>query len=247
MENPTPFFLPHVWEGTVREPRKRGRLARKYVVFVYFWESCLGFTRGRGGRAWEGLPQTSVGGLALRLYLVAGALFSQGCDGRNCDLQISVKARLCCCSFGTRALVLLPEHSLRQVLSQRRVPRKPCPGSSLTYCNLQVWFLEKSVPPLTRWTQRPLKTKMRASLVAQWLRIHLPMQGTRVRALVREDPTCRGATEPVHHYYWACALEPASHNYWARVPQLLKPARLEPVLHNKRSHHNEKPAHRNKE
>ena len=29
----------------------------------------------------------------------------------------------------------------------------------------------------------------RASLVAQWLRICLPMQGTRVRALVWEDPT----------------------------------------------------------
>ena len=31
------------------------------------------------------------------------------------------------------------------------------------------------------------------------------------------------------------------------MPQLLKPMYLEPVLHNKRSHHNEKPAHRNKE
>ena len=31
------------------------------------------------------------------------------------------------------------------------------------------------------------------------------------------------------------------------MPQLLKPTRLEPVLRNKRSHHNEKPAHRNKE
>ena len=40
-----------------------------------------------------------------------------------------------------------------------------------------------------------------ASLVVQWLRIHLPMQGTRVRALVREDPTCRGATKPVRHNY----------------------------------------------
>ncbi|XP_057382114.1 acetoacetyl-CoA synthetase isoform X2 [Balaenoptera acutorostrata] len=37
------------------------------------------------------------------------------------------------------------------------------------------------------------------SLVAQWLRIRLPMQGTRVRALVWEDPTCRGATKPVRH------------------------------------------------
>ena len=72
------------------------------------------------------------------------------------------------------------------------------------------------------------------------------MQGTGVQALVQEDPTRRGATKPVHHNYWACALEPTSHNYWAHVPQLLKPARLEPVLCNKRSHRSEKPAH-NKE
>ena len=39
----------------------------------------------------------------------------------------------------------------------------------------------------------------RASLVVQWLRVCLPMQGTRVRALVWEDPTCRGATGPVSH------------------------------------------------
>ena len=39
------------------------------------------------------------------------------------------------------------------------------------------------------------------SLVVQWLRIHLPMQGTRVRALVQEDPTCHGATNPVHRNY----------------------------------------------
>ena len=77
--------------------------------------------------------------------------------------------------------------------------------------------------------------RLGTSLVVQWLRIHLPMQGTRVRALVREDPTCRGATGPV------------CHNYWARVPQLLKPAHLETVLHNKRSHHSEKPTHCNKE
>ena len=39
------------------------------------------------------------------------------------------------------------------------------------------------------------------SLVAQWLRIRLPMQGTQVRSLVREDPTRRGATKPVSHNY----------------------------------------------
>ena len=41
----------------------------------------------------------------------------------------------------------------------------------------------------------------RASLVAQWLRIRLLMQGTRVQALLWEDPTCRGATKPVRHNY----------------------------------------------
>ena len=73
------------------------------------------------------------------------------------------------------------------------------------------------------------------------------MQGTRVRALVQEDPTCCGASKPVCHNYWACALEPVSHNYWACTPQLLKPARsrarvlqllrpvrLEPMLCNEK-------------
>ena len=32
-------------------------------------------------------------------------------------------------------------------------------------------------------------------------RIRLPMQGTWVRALVWEDPTCHGATKPVSHNY----------------------------------------------
>ena len=45
------------------------------------------------------------------------------------------------------------------------------------------------------------KTHVRTSLVAQWLRIRLPMQGTWVRSLVREDPTCRRATKPVRHNY----------------------------------------------
>ena len=37
--------------------------------------------------------------------------------------------------------------------------------------------------------------------VVQWLRIHLLMQVTWVRALVWEDLTCHGATEPVSHNY----------------------------------------------
>ena len=55
--------------------------------------------------------------------------------------------------------------------------------------------------------------KIGTSLVAQWLRIRLPVQGTQVRALVGEDPRCCGATKPVCHNYRACALEPVSHNY----------------------------------
>ena len=84
--------------------------------------------------------------------------------------------------------------------------------------------------------KRPHKdSKAGASLVAQWLRICLPIQGTQVRALVQEDPTCHGATKQV------------CHNYWAHVPQLLKPGRLEPMLRNKRSHRDEKPTHHNEE
>ena len=49
------------------------------------------------------------------------------------------------------------------------------------------------------------KRKKGPSLVAQWLGVCLRVQGTRVRALVWEDPTCRGATGPVSHNYWACA------------------------------------------
>ena len=82
-----------------------------------------------------------------------------------------------------------------------------------------------------------IRIKFRASLVAQWLRIHLPMQGTRVRALVWEDPTCRGAAKPVHQLLSPCSR--------ACEPQLLKPTRLEPMLCVKRSHSNEKPAHPN--
>ena len=41
------------------------------------------------------------------------------------------------------------------------------------------------------------------------------MQEIRVRALVREDPTCRGATKPVRHNY---CLRSRAHE-----PQLLSP------------------------
>ena len=69
---------------------------------------------------------------------------------------------------------------------------------------------------------------LRDSLVAWWLRIRLPMQGTWVPALVWEDLTCRGATKPVNHNYWACALELTRHNYWARAPRAHAPQQEKP-------------------
>lgn len=40
-----------------------------------------------------------------------------------------------------------------------------------------------------------------ASLVTQWQRLRLPMQKTRAPSLIREAPTCLGATKPVNHSY----------------------------------------------
>ena len=64
-------------------------------------------------------------------------------------------------------------------------------------------FASQSWRSLSLSLQNRLRRKKgsRASLVAQWLRICLPTQGTQVRALVREDPTCHGAAKPVHHNY----------------------------------------------
>ena len=47
----------------------------------------------------------------------------------------------------------------------------------------------------------PSEARRETSLVAQWIRICLPMQETRIRSLVQEDPTCCGATKPVCHNY----------------------------------------------
>ena len=66
-------------------------------------------------------------------------------------------------------------------------------------------------------------SRIGASLVAQWLRIRLPMQETWVRALVREEPTCHGAPQLLSLLSRArapqllslCSREPASHNYWS--------------------------------
>ena len=113
------------------------------------------------------------------------------------------------------------------------------PLASGNHCSReeQIWLHIGSVSFTSTFVFYYFFCKLRmlgASLVAKWLGVCLLMQGTWVRALAWEDPACRGATGPVHYNCWAWALEPASHNYWAHVPQLLKPACLEPVLHNEK-------------
>ena len=63
----------------------------------------------------------------------------------------------------------------------------------------------------------------RTSLVVEWIGVHLPMQGTWVLSLFWEYPSCSRVTKSM-------------------CPRAEGQA-LEPVLLNKRSHHNEKPMH----
>ena len=69
------------------------------------------------------------------------------------------------------------------------------------FSSLQTYQHQASCHPCCGLNCMPSKIIGWASLVAQWLRICLPMQGTRVRPLVWEDPTCRGAPGPVSHNY----------------------------------------------
>ena len=66
-----------------------------------------------------------------------------------------------------------------------------------------------------------------ASLVAQWLGIRLPVQGTRFVPRAGKIPRATQRLGP-----WATTAEPA---------------RLEPVLRNGRGRDSERPAHRDKE
>ena len=65
--------------------------------------------------------------------------------------------------------------------------------SSSTYNKVCMALVLKE---LTWWT----------SLVVQWLKIHLLMQGIWVQSLVWEDSTCLRATKAMCHNYWAHIL-----------------------------------------
>ena len=71
-----------------------------------------------------------------------------------------------------------------------------------------------------------VEAEERTSLVVQWLRICLPVQGTQVWSLVWEDPTCHKETKSENHSHWspcsgACALQEEKPPQWGgHTPQL---------------------------
>ena len=70
--------------------------------------------------------------------------------------------------------------------------------SALQYFLVYSNVYQKTIFFLKNWL---LKAAGGTPLVAQWLRTRLPIQGTRVQALVREDPTWHGATKRMRHNY----------------------------------------------
>ena len=96
-------------------------------------------------------------------------------------------------------------------------------------------YLGMSLVP-NAFPTKVLRTEPWTSLVVQWLRIHLPMQGTCVWSLEIHTPwgqlgPCTTTTAPELR---VCT----DGNYWS-------PHALEPVLCNKRDNHSEKLTHHN--
>ena len=104
--------------------------------------------------------------------------------------------------------------------SQAQWPHRPQgPRSSVPLCVLfpQV---HTSCPTNSFYSNSPFKTQLQAFTGGSVGKNHPDNPGDTGRSPVQEDSTCCGATKPRH---------------------------LEPVLHSKRNHFNEKPAYHNKE
>ena len=87
------------------------------------------------------------------------------------------------------------------------------------------WSIRKKVGSEVRQWEANQVGSVQTSLMAQWLRIHLPIQGTQVGSQVQEDPTCHWAVKPVattpkFHDSTACTLQQQPPLQWeAHAPQ----------------------------
>ena len=84
-----------------------------------------------------------------------------------------------------------------------------------------------------------LRISQGTSLMAQWLGICLPVQGTWVWYLAQENPICHRATQPMFRNYWDCAPQQRLLQSEACTAQW----RVAPTSHNKRNprhSHNQK-------
>ena len=181
-----------------------------------WWEPRLGPHKRQG---WVRRPPACTGGHTSMRW--AGAHTTSRCQGHASEKRHSVwtsgsqLGHMCACRHLTHA---------------RSPASLPWVEGGQSYSETSLNAQDSSLPHPSKKPPSP-----RASLVAQWWRIRLPMQETRVQSLVQEDPTCHGATKSVSHNYWACAIETGIHNCWSLCA-------LQPVLH-KRSHCKEKPVH----
>ena len=93
------------------------------------------------------------------------------------------------------------DHMLEQKTSLNQLQRKRGKGGRVRVGEEEEERERKRKKTLFTKTVQLEIASLGASLVAQWLRICLPMPGTWVRALVWEDPPCRRAAGPVSHSY----------------------------------------------
>ena len=94
------------------------------------------------------------------------------------------------CSLHQEALPVCLHQSTRSCL--------PAPLSAPA---LKAWApcAGQPAPPCWALYRCSVNTCRTPVLLAQWWRIHLPMQETRVRSLAREDPTCHAAAKLLGH------------------------------------------------
>ena len=71
--------------------------------------------------------------------------------------------------------------------------KDPLEEGMVTYSSVLAWKIAWTEEPGTlqsMGSQESNTTERSYTLVVQWIRIHLPVQGTQVRSLVWEHPTC---------------------------------------------------------